>query len=250
MHRKSLFSSEGLDSWLIQKPIAHRGLHSGIDAPENSIVAFQRAVEENYPIELDVQLSLDNQLFVFHDEQLKRMTGLQGIIQEHDSSTLRTATLLGTTYHIPTFDEVLKLINGKVPLLVEIKNAANNRTLDELTLKCLSEYSGQFAIQSFNPFSVTWFRKNAPAIIRGMLVSDFKTAPLSYFEKAALRNLLFFKMCQPAFLSLDVSILNRLPAILARRIGIPIIAWTVRSRADEEKAKSGADNFIFEDMTP
>ena len=135
--------------WLLSTPIAHRGLWNE-EIPENSLLAYKNAIEKGYPIEIDVHKSKDGVLFVFHDDNLSRMTGVDALLHEKTSTELKSLTLNGTEEKIPTLKEVLEVVDGKVPLLIEIKNQPDNSVVDD-TVKILKEYKGEFAVQSFNP---------------------------------------------------------------------------------------------------
>ena len=238
-------------NWILHRPIAHRGLHNGSTVPENSLLAFESAIEQNYPIELDVNLLSDGGLAVFHDQDLKRITGVSGKISEQDSSKIKRLKLLGSSQYIPSIDEVFELVNGKVPILIEIKNDGAVGELEKILLNKLSYYSGEYAIQSFNPFSISWFKKNAPQISRGQLSGDFKSENLEWYKKVLLRNLLMNWASSPDFIAYDIQCLPYLPVTLARNtFRTPILAWTIRTKKDKIKASKYADNIIFESVQP
>lgn len=153
-------------SWLFSRPIAHRGLH-GIDVPENSLLAFQKAIDARIPIEIDVRPIDDGTVVVFHDEKLTRMTDRDGYVCNLTKSDLEEIRLKNSDEKIPTFSEVLEFINGRTPLLIEIKNESKVGTLERNTLDLLSAYKGEFAVQAFNPYSLEFFKNNAPQIQRG-----------------------------------------------------------------------------------
>ena len=143
-------------SWLVETPIAHRG-YWGKNAPENSLSAFSKAIEKGYAIELDVQLLADNTVVVFHDESLARMTGNDGYLKYLNKEDLKALTLKGSKEKIPTLKEVLALVDGKVPLLIEIKNKHKVGNLEQAVLEELKSYNGEFAVQSFNPYSLSYW---------------------------------------------------------------------------------------------
>ena len=157
------------NSWLLTRPIAHRGLHNE-EYPENSLGAFQRCIDKNYPIELDVRLLNDNTLVVFHDDTLARMTGIDGYVSQINKEDLKNCKLNKTNFVIPTFREVLDLVDGKVPILIELKTANSSfGPLEKILTDTLTDYTGEYAVQSFNPFSVGWFTEHYPDIIRGQM---------------------------------------------------------------------------------
>ena len=149
---------------------AHRGLHSEDQSiPENSLKAFDLAAEAGYGMELDVQLSKDGQVVVFHDDALDRACGVAARVDELEYDELRKLPLFGTTERIPLFSEVLSLVGGRTPLIVELKNGPRNDELCEKTWALLRPYPGAYCIESFNPLIVAWFRFHAPTVLRGQL---------------------------------------------------------------------------------
>ncbi|HIK19247.1 MAG TPA: glycerophosphodiester phosphodiesterase [Leptolyngbyaceae cyanobacterium M33_DOE_097] len=233
--------------WLIDRPIAHRGLHQNCSIPENSIAAFEAAIAQNYPIELDVQLIADGELAVFHDVALHRLTGAQGSIFEQTLASLKSLRLLGTDETIPSLGQVLHFVDGRVPLLIELKNEGAAGKPEAALLSQVSGYQGLFAIQSFNPCSLQWFQHNAPHILRGQLAGNFKGVPLAWYKKQLLSNLLLNWASRPHFIAYDVRALPNLPTLLSHRIfNLPLLAWTIRSDRDRQWALKYADNFIFD----
>ena len=149
---------------------AHRGLHSrDRSVPENSLKAFELAAEAGYGIELDVQLSKDGQVVVFHDDTLNRVCGIDARVDELNYAELRDLSLLDTEEKIPLFSDVLAVIRGRGPLIVELKNGRNNKELCEKTCEMLRKYNGEVCIESFNPMIVAWFRFHAKEFLRGLL---------------------------------------------------------------------------------
>ena len=149
---------------------AHRGLHTEDGSvPENSLPAFRAAAEAGYAVEMDVHLTADDQLVVFHDDTLERMCGVQGVIDDFTLAELRALRLGKTECVIPTFAEALEALGGRVPLLLEVKRGHDNRRLCALTLEALRTYTGPYCVESFDPTIVAWFRRNAPDILRGQL---------------------------------------------------------------------------------
>lgn len=236
--------------WISSQPIAHRGLHSNPSIPENSLRSFEAAVEHNYAIELDVNLLADGGVAVFHDQDLERMTGVKGKIADQDSSTVQQLKLLGTDQSIPLIEDVFELVNGRVPILVEIKNEGAVGALEQALLSKLSHYSGDYAIQAFNPFSLSWFKKNAPHIPRGQLSGDFKAETLAWHKKVLLSNLLMNWASSPHFIAYDLRSLPCVPVTIARTLKVPILAWTIRTEQEKVKALNYADNIIFDFIRP
>lgn len=236
------------DTWLCKKHIAHRGLFDE-NAPENSLAAFQKAIDANYAIELDVRELQDGTIVVFHDETLGRMTGADGFISNYTYDDIKGLTLLKTNEHIPTFEEALALINGKTEILIEIKNTGKVG-FEKNVWKILSKYKGEYAIQSFNPYSVEWFKINAPHVKRGQLASFFKgVTSIGFWKKFALKRMLLNKkVSEPNFINYRVDdVPNR---YVKKYKDIPLLVWNVRSKEQYEKAKKYADNIVFDSFIP
>ncbi|MGB3136244.1 MAG: glycerophosphodiester phosphodiesterase family protein [Nodosilinea sp.] len=225
--------------WITTRPIAHRGLHRGTAVPENSLAAFEAAIAANHPIELDVQLMADGHLAVFHDRDLKRLTGKKGRIVDQTLATLKQFRLYDTNQGIASLAEVLTCVDGRVPVLIEIKNEKKVGPPEQTIVKTLAGYRGEFAVQSFNPRSLQWFKHHAPDIVRGQLASK----PQKFLRS----NLLLTWISCPHFIAYNVKALPTLPTILARRrFNLPLLAWTVRSQSDCDRALQHADNYIFD----
>ncbi len=243
-------------SWLVEgSPIAHRGFFDNKNGiPENSLKAFENAVKHNYAIELDVQVISDNTVVVFHDFELARMTGQDGYITKLTKEELKNYKLLDTDEHIPTLQEVFDLVNGSVPILVEIKTATTTKVgkQEAYILEVLKNYNGPFAIQSFNPFTLEWFSKNAPEIWRGLLSSywpkDNPERPQSTMVRWALRNMIFAKRAKPNFINHD---LKQLPNRHTKKWKhIPLLSWVAYNQEDYIKALQVSDNVVFQDFEP
>ena len=233
-------------SWLFSRPIAHRGLH-GIDAPENSLAAFGKAIEAGFPIEIDVRPSDDGTVVVFHDDKLTRMTDLDGYVCNMTKSDLEKVRLRNSDERIPTFKEVLEFVDGRTPLLIEIKNDSTVGQLERDTLELLSSYKGEYAVQSFNPYSMEFFKKNAPQIPRGQLSCFFDKKDLGFFKRFVLKRLKMNKVSSPDFISYNHA---NLPNKYVTKTKLPTLAWTVRSNAEMEKCLPYCDNIIFENFIP
>lgn len=232
--------------------LAHRGLHTkDRSVPENSMAAFRRAVEHGYGIELDLQFSKDEQIVVFHDDTLNRVCGIDGRVDAYTYEELQKFSLCETAERIPLFSEVLELVDGKVPLLVEFKNGPKNDLLCERTLPMLRAYKGEFCIESFSPFIVSWFRKNAPDILRGQLsagMAEFK-GQLDGFSAFMLSNVLTNVIARPHFIAYHTK-KRSLTVKLADRLGAMRFVWTVRPENDVEHLKKVNDSLIFELFEP
>jgi glycerophosphoryl diester phosphodiesterase len=242
---------EGKTDWLIHGFISHRGLHTGdSERPENSLKAFSSAVAAGYGIEMDVRLSADRKAVVFHDRTLQRMTGVEKHVSACTAAELGRIRLLGSEQTIPLLKEVLDLVKGRVPLLVEIKNDGKPGALEQAVFRDLSFYTGSFAVQSFNPFSLNWFKAKAPEIVRGQLSGDFRDEDLFFLKKLILKNLFMNWKSDPHFISYDVRCLPFWAVNRVRRRGLPVLGWTVRSQAEYLSVKPYVDNIIFENFIP
>lgn len=235
--------------WLFKTPIAHRGLHDNITIPENSLPAFESAVKNGYPIELDVQLLSDGHIAVFHDTYLSRMTNYRGSIIRKTSKFIKKIKLLNTDYSIPLFSEVLDLVKGKVPLLIEIKNRRRVGKLELRLLDTLMRYKGEYAIESFNPMSVKWFRDNAPEIIRGQLSGAIGPGR-GIKNRTIVRGAFFRIFTRPDFIAYDIRYLPSRKVTRLREIGFPVIGYTAKSKEAYENALKYCDNVIFEGFKP
>ena len=232
-------------TWLVETPIAHRGFHDK-NNPENSLAAFARAIEKGYAIELDVQLLADETVVVFHDDSLARMTGNDGYIKYLNKEDLKALSLKGTKETIPTLEEVLKFVDGRVPLLIEIKNKYKVGKLEQKVIDLLKNYKGKYAVQSFNPFSLGYFRQHAPQILRGQLAGYLKNEKsLSWISKFLLKRMRFNKkVSQPDFIAYEAA---ALPNRFVRKYkNLPLLAWAIKSKEEYLKIVKYCDNIIFE----
>ncbi len=232
--------------------LAHRGLHTkDKKVPENSLAAFGRAADAGYGIELDLQFSKDEQIVVFHDDTLKRVCGVEGRVDDYTYEELLNFKLCGTEEKIPLFSEVLELVDGRVPLLVEFKNGPKNNLLCEKTLPMLRAYKGLFCIESFNPLIVAWFRKNAPDILRGQLASPYKEMKneVPAWQAFMLSNCMLNCVARPHFIAYYKE--KHSPFVkLSELFGAMRAVWTVRPDCDIEKLKQNNEVLIFELYEP
>ncbi len=240
-------------TWLVETPIAHRGLHDK-NAPENSLAAFSNAIDNGYAIELDVHLLADNTVVVFHDESLARMTGNDGYLKYLNREDLKALKLAGTKESIPTLSEVLKLVDGKVPLLIEIKNQHKVGNLEQAVINLLKGYKGEYAVQAFNPYSLAYFKKHAPQILRGQLSGSFKgeaykNLKLSKIVRYMLRHMMLNKnVSEPHFIAYESAALpNRFVKKFKK---LPLLAWPVDSKKEYMRVVKHCDNIIFEGFVP
>ncbi|MBQ3183809.1 MAG: glycerophosphodiester phosphodiesterase [Clostridia bacterium] len=234
---------------------AHRGLHdkkNGI--PENSMAAFRIAAEKGYGIELDIHLSSDGTPVIIHDTSLRRTAGAAINITDIHDSDIKKYTLEGTDQRIPFFSEVLREIEGKVPLLIELKvDNDNYGELADTVLKELEGYVGIYAIQSFDPRAVRHLRKKHPHIMRGQL-SGFLRKNGDTLHRAldfGLRNLLTNFITKPHFIAYRVQDTGKASVRLCRALYKPLeLNWTCRKRAHHVIAHKNGAIPIFENYIP
>lgn len=235
---------------LKDKLIAHRGFHNK-ENPENSLGAFQRAVDQNYYIELDIQLSKDGEVMVFHDDTLKRMTGKEGAIHDYTKEELQTFKLADSNFVIPSFKEVLDLVKGRTLIVVELKNyKPTNKDLVTKMIEMLRAYDGPFVTKSFSPFIMQDIRKRAPEFIRGELVCAFEgDLGISRLSKFILAHMLTNFLAKPQFISTDYHFFTRKIRNLKKK-GTPVLFWTVQDKQTYLDVKDICDNVIFERFDP
>jgi glycerophosphoryl diester phosphodiesterase len=189
---------------LCQYRYAHRGLHDQ-QFPENSLEAFRQAMHAGFGMELDVQLTKDQHLVVMHDFNLLRACGLDCLVSDCDLATIKTLRLFNTAFPVCTFDEVLTLIDGKVPIIVEIKQRTKDSTVTQKVCERLAKYNGPFMVESFNPYSVKWVRQNHPTWIRGQLSTSFKNdQSVKPWEGFLIQYLLTNILTRPDFVCYNV----------------------------------------------
>jgi len=235
-------------------PLAHRALHDVTDGrPENSRAAIRAAIEAGYGIEIDVQLSGDGAAMVFHDYHLERLTEKQGAVQLFSSDELKATALRGGNEGIPDLPEVLALVAGQVPLLIELKDqdgamGASVGALERATADALVGYVGEIAVMSFNPHSVAAMQVLAPNVPRGLTTSAYlpEDWPLSEAVCAELRAIPDYDRVGASFISHEVTDLDRPRVTELKAAGAVICCWTVRSAEQEAQARRVADNITFE----
>lgn len=234
------------NNWFCKYKIAHRGLHTDV-FPENSLGAFENAKNLGFAIELDVRVTKDKEVVVFHDDTLNRMCGVDGAVEHFTLSELSKFKLSKSQYTIPTLQQVLDLVAGVVPIMIELKPASKHDHLEERVYNIIKNYKGDLAVKSFNPFSVMWFKKHAPNIPRGMLSSFLDGVKLPSVYRKLIKSLAFFKLVKPDFISYDI---HNLPNKYIEKRGVPVLAWTIRDKNMESEAMKVASSVIFENYTP
>ena len=229
------------DDRLTALPFAHRGLHGG-GRIENSRASVRAAMDAGHGVEIDVRASRDGIAFVFHDATLDRLTGERGLLAERSSSALAAIRLAGTDETIPPLVDILRIVAGRVPLLIEVK-APERRVarLCSAVYRAMEGYRGAVGVMSFNPEVASWFSRNAPRVPRGLVVSDSDRRGV----RGRIERRLALWRARPDFLAYDI---RDLPSrfVARRRRRMPILTWTVRSEEERERAMLHADQIIYE----
>lgn len=245
----------GALDWLIARPIAHRGLHGGAIL-ENTIEAADAAASANYAIECDLQLTSDDEVVVFHDDTLDRLTTSTGPLQAKSSADLRNISFRDVPGHIPNLSAFLDCVAGRVPLVLELKSQWNGDTkLVERAVAKLANYSGPYALMSFDPWLVRNLRLIAPHITRGIVAERYYDGPewagATRTQKFGLGNLTHIAQTRPDFVAYWVRDLPAVAPLFARTVlGMPLLAWTVRTEAERARARRWANQMIFQGFRP
>jgi len=236
-------------------PLAHRALHDVAHGrPENSRAAIRAAMAAGYGIEIDVQASADQWAMVFHDYDMKRLTGQAGAIGQVTAEQAGRIPLAGGDGEtIPTLDEVLQIVGGKIPVLIEIKDQDGGMgpdvgPLEADVARCLAGYDGPVAVMSFNPHSVAEMARLAPDVPRGLTTDPYRPDewPLPVETCERLRAIPDFDRVNASFISHYAADLDRAEVQALKARGVPVLCWTIRSAQDEAEARRIADNVTFE----
>lgn len=242
-----------------QVKFAHRGYHNlKENVPENSMTAFKKAVELGYGIELDIRETKDNQIIVFHDDNLKRMCGLNKLVEDLTLSELKDLKLSNTSEVIPTLKEVLALVDGAVPILVEYKAKLPGSDCSSLCEKgdsILNNYNGTYCIESFNYRVLNWYKNNRSEILRGQLsmgmqcyevaLGKEEAKKLPMLNRRMVTYLLGNFIGRPHFISYRYQDINFIVK-LNKLLGAKIACWTVNEKSVGEKLLREYDSIIFE----
>jgi glycerophosphoryl diester phosphodiesterase len=244
----------GID-WLIERPIAHRGLH-GHGLVENTLGAADAAAAANYGIEVDLQLTADHEVVVFHDTTLDRLTSSGGPLAALTLAELKKVTFRETSERIPTLQELLAVVAGRTPLILELKSDWDgNVNLVQRTAKILMGYSGPVAAMSFDPRMVAELLALAPGLPRGIVAERYydetEWGPMTRWQRFRLGNLLHIFSTKPHFIAYSVRDLPAIAPLAARHVlGMRLLTWTVRSEAVRQRARWWANQVIFEGFRP
>ena len=241
------------DGRLWRNSYAHRGLHEkDKSVPENSMAAFAHAVEAGYGMELDINLSADGKVVVFHDSNLLRVCGVDKLITDCTAAELSAYRLENTSEGIPLLEDVLKLVDGRVPMIIELKNTKNWQTLCEKATELLSDYSGPYCIESFHPGIVRWFYKNKPKVVRGQLSASYRSfegTPL--WQSLLISSLITNLAARPHFIAYNhEDARHRSRLRFFHLLGGKLAGWTVRDTDNSEVCRNRFDVIIFEFFRP
>lgn len=232
---------------------AHRGFHDNqTAAPENSMKAFEKAVKAGYGIELDVQVSKDLQAVVFHDKTLRRVCAVDGKVSDYTYAELQKFRLCESNEKIPLLKDVLELVDGKVPLVIELKCYEKAGVICQTADQLLKDYKGTYCVESFHPLALQWYRQHRPEVIRGQLATNFRLTESGlapYLE--VVHYLLTNVMCRPDFIAYDYRFKNNLSRKLCcGMFGAASVGWTIRSQQTMDACRGDFDLFIFEGFRP
>lgn len=243
-------------TFLTRRPVAHRGLHDrSAGRIENTASAIEAAIDADYAVEVDVQLSRDAEAMVFHDPTLDRLTVANGSLADFNSNALRRIPLADTTDRMMSLPELLGRVNGRTPLLIEIKSDfSGDMRLARRAARLASTYRGTCALMSFDPKVVAALAEFAPGVPRGIVAQRAALTdegpPSSLKERLARALLLHWRASRFQFVAYRVGDLPALPVRLARALSVPVLAWTVRTPAERAVAGKHADQMIFEGFKP
>lgn len=232
---------------------AHRGLFDNeTERPENSLNAFRYAVQNNFGIELDVQLTKDGKVIVLHDTNLLRYTGQDIPVAELTYDELQKYHLFNSNQTVPLFEDVLKILDGKVTMICEIKADGPYLPICEAAAKYLDQYKGIYCIESFNPLAVKWFKKNRKHVLRGQLSTNYTkdNIPKPWILRGILTNCFLNFLAKPDFIAYNWKYCHSLAFAIQRGLGGYMAAWTVKDQETEDDVKEYFDTLIFDSYVP
>lgn len=243
--------------WLVRRPIAHRGLHAAAEGRiENGSTAAEAAAARGFAIECDVQLTADGEAVVFHDFTLDRLTEAEGPVARCSAAALAGLRLKGSEDGIPRLGDLLALVAGRVPLVCEIKSRFDgDMRLADRAAAVAEAYGGPLAFKSFDPAVVGHLRRSGTGrplgIVAEAAYDDPDWAALSPAQKRDLAAMLHFGETRPDFLSWHVADLpHAAPQLCRAGLGLPVMAWTVRTPEQRQRAANWADQMVFEGFVP
>ncbi|MGH6855393.1 MAG: glycerophosphodiester phosphodiesterase family protein [Aestuariivirga sp.] len=227
--------------WLVARPIAHRGLHDAAQGiVENTASAFAAAIAGGFAIECDAQITADEEVVVFHDETLERLTHSYGCVNARSAAEMQRLTIRNSKDRVQTLAELLAQVEGKVPLLIELKSHLDgNYALARRSLAALRDYRGPHCLMCFDPDIVEALRRQSPHTVRGLVANRDSGQSFAHLEGT-----------QPHFISFQFRDLPFAPVTEFRQTGHPVISWTIRSADDALFARRYSDQITFEGFLP
>jgi len=212
--------------------------------------AFMGAVTHGFSIELDIRRTSDNQLIVFHDSNLSRLTGSNQPIDALTFHSVKELRINNTEYRIPLFEDILEAVGGKVPILIDIKNEKTTGVFESKIYETLRTYSGKFAIESFNPHTLQWFKNNAPGILRGRVAFDHRADNFRFLRRYFVGRYLKDPVGSPDFVACDIRCRPYWAVQFHRSKGAVILGWTAKNEKQMATCGKYFDNLIFEGFLP
>lgn len=229
--------------------IAHRGLHDD-KVPENSLAAFKKAIENGYAVEIDIHVTKDDKVVIFHDDDLNRVCDTDKLISNLTLDEVKKYRIFDTEHMIPTLEELLEICTENTLLVIEYKcDTKDYLRLCEKANEILNKYSVRYIVQSFNPIAMRWFKKNRPDICRGQLATDFTKERPTSFIRIVCGYLLLNCLSRPDFISYDIKY-NVLSTRICVMFGALKAGWTIRSQKELDACKAKNDAYIFENFIP
>lgn len=239
-------------TWIRNTLIAHRGFHSQDQSvPENSREAFRLAIEKGYGIEMDINVLGDGTVVVFHDPGLQRLCGVDKMLSDITFEEAKQLKILSSQETIPSLDEILHLVDGKVPLLIELKPLGDNDLLCRQFMEVMNHYQGVWAMHSFHPGTVYWFKKHHPEVIRGQVTEFFREDPkMKKITKWLMKTMALNVFTKPDFINYGIQDMPNKYLDRLMKKGMTIIAYAARSQQDFDMVKSHYHNAVFEFFEP
>ncbi len=225
--------------------IAHRGLHKNKMIPENSMLAFKAAIEKNYAIEFDINITKDNQIVVFHDDDLNRLCNKKENIEDVSYDFLKDLNLYESNEKIPLLKELLDEVAGKIPLIIEIKKHKNIGLLENILLEMLKEYKGEYFICSFEKDILLWLEKNKPKEIRGLI---FGSLPIKFKKYEKIAFLYKYFKSKADFISLEDKLIDSSIYDFCKKKELDILVWTIKDKKSFQNIDKKVSAVIFENF--
>ena len=225
--------------------IAHRGLHKNKMIPENSMLAFKAAIEKNYAIEFDINITKDNQIVVFHDDDLNRLCNKKENIEDVSYDFLKDLNLYESNEKIPLLKELLDEVAGKIPLIIEIKKHKNIGLLENILLEMLKEYKGEYFICSFEKDILLWLEKNKPNEIRGLI---FGSLPIKFKKYEKIAFLYKYFKSKADFISLEDKLIDSSIYDFCKKKELDIVVWTIKDKKSFQNIDKKVSAVIFENF--